>query len=502
MHISWVAASSGFAYAMTPPPPAIAEESLMKSFEVTGKFWLPHAPEKKYWGQLMFSPGSGVEVIIEGNLVSEKRRPPVLVGTLYGQLYNGAICSIFDVACGVETYYAGEQLHQTRCDARSMIDGIHCLSPAECKLENIQVKLTQLNRWFEPPYEVNPGEEENQSDELTFNPSELVCEIEFRGVKVKLSSFSRKWYGEIKSEGKNLNWNYDLVMQADSVHGLDWYFDLLSEVRKLFVFLIGAGVFVLRFIGGVSPRSHVTLYYPATVPRALRYDADQFSTRFEENKEALRFLIPNWFSKSDSLRVVFDSYSELLCSDGTSPMTLLIRTIQTLEHFYGIIWGQGEKYVAKGTYKQFLKWIGENLPSELKSIKLEEMKKLHEVKSLLLSRFGNLNDISLRSKLEKFISELPRFITETIFKDTFKDADHIKKFLDQLEATRHYHTHYDPKLKPKTFNEDTLEEVALVMWALLSYWLSVTLHADIELARDIAEKAKEVMFLVGRTEKL
>jgi hypothetical protein len=104
--------------------------------------------------------------------------------------------------------------------------------------------------------------------------------------------------------------------------------------------------------------------------------------------------------------------------------------------------------------------------------------------------------------LEKFISELPRFITETIFKDTFKDADHIKKFLDQLEATRHYHTHYDPKLKPKTFNEDTLEEVALVMWALLSYWLSVTLHADIELARDIAEKAKEVMFLVGRTEKL
>lgn len=73
---------------------------------------------------------------------------------------------------------------------------------------------------------------------------------------------------------------------------------------------------------------------------------------------------------------------------------------------------------------------------------------------------------------------------------------YLSRFLERLDATRHYLTHFSEQQKTLAFSSSEIEDTALVCWAVLTYWMSLELGLGINRAGQPAIKAKNAMFLV------
>jgi hypothetical protein len=302
-------------------------------------------------------------------------------------------------------------------------------------------------------------------------------------------------------DGRNWQYSHYLVIRPESRQSLDWLLEVASSVRDIFVFLIGSGVYTLDVVG-LSDRSedgqarvfHVNL--PVAVPRVVRYDSDYFLTRHRDCREEIQSLVKEWFVRLDDLNVVIGVYRELLCSDGASHTTILFRAVQTLEHIHGLCWPDDSRYVKKATFNRFIKWLREHFPSELDHVASDEMCRLTINKEIIMSRIGGLNDLSLRSKLERLFKEIPAGVLLPILGNPHDLNKHLTCFLERLEASRHYLAHFSEQQKLSAFSADETQDAALICWAVLTYWVGRTLGLSCAKAGDIALKAKSAMFLV------
>jgi hypothetical protein len=242
----------------------------------------------------------------------------------------------FLLECSVETYVSQREAHRTEIYAELLVAGGHWAAPAECRLEWLQLKLTHLNGWFEPPYDVQWKAGEFKRCTISFEPSVLDAQFTFQNAAARLSTHcARAAPHKISPEGKDWTYSYELVLTPVEFQPIPWFLDLAASVRELFVFLIGSGVYTLEITGkspGAQEGTYVHVLTAAAVPRAFRAESRYFSTRHTDYKDALPAIINEWFSRREELSVTVGAYRELLCADGVSRETVLLRTLQTLEH--------------------------------------------------------------------------------------------------------------------------------------------------------------------------
>jgi hypothetical protein len=502
MHISSSPLHIGFASSAATPPPIIANAPLMASWDSTGSFWLPEAPSKTFWGTISFKAGLGISVVIEGNIVDDMSPGYAFdIPTVFARLHNGALLSAFDCVCAIESFYSGEQTFRTEIRSKFSISGGHWSKPEECVLASLQIGLSHLNDWFENPYRVNPVNSEFEEFSVTFEPDRLFASFNFNDIDVSLDTFCARsipiW---VRADGENWNYSYNLVVTPQSPQDLTWMLTLASSIRNFFSFLIGSGVYTIDLVGqqpssGVAGNA-VRIHRVVTVPRAMRVEGRYFSTTHKKFREIIPAVMDSWFKQERRFSLVFETYRELLCTDGASRATFLLRTTQTLEHLYGILWPSEAKYTSKATYRRFVGWIRDAFPTDLPHVDSEEMKKLAETKELLLSRIGGLNDISLRSKLERLFGEVPDALLLPIFENPRELTGFLSPFLARLEATRHFLTHFSEKQKEIAFDDQEIERAMLICWAVLTYWISFSIGFDSEASAHITLQAREAMFLV------
>lgn len=503
MRLGWYTPQIGFATSLATPPPALASERLMTKWEATGNFWHPETPEVVYWGTIVFLPGVGSKIKLDGNILGRSRRTyPSELPVIFGRLFNGAPISCFACWCVVDTFITDRENFRSQVTAQLSVIGGHWMNSSECRPDCLQLKLSHLNEWFEAPYDICYEPENVDKCLLTFRADQLVADFEFKGEKIRLESFcSHSIPSQIKPEGGNWQYSHHLVIRPESRQGLDWMLEVASSIRDIFVFLIGSGVYTLDVVG-LSDRSencHAQVFHvnlPVTVPRSIRYDADYFLTHHRDYRKEIPNLVKEWFERLDDLNVVIETYRELLCSDGTSHTTIIFRTVQTLEHLYGLLWQDDSSYVKKATFRRFVGWLREHFPTELEHVPPDEMCKLAANKEIIMSRIGGLNNISLRSKLEKLFKKIPAGILMPILGNPRDLNEYVSCFLKRLEATRHYLTHFNVEQKTLAFSVDEIQDAALVCWAVLTYWMSRKLGLDCARAGGIALKAKDAMFLV------
>lgn len=500
MHLSWYSKPVGFATSASTPPPALADERLMRPWESTGSFWIPGIPQQQCWGTVSFKPGSGIEVTLEGNLFGGRIPPrPFEIPVIHGRLFNGALCSIFSCWCAVEIFNGN--FFRTRVSARLSVAGGHWDNPENCELEWVQVKFSHLNDWFSAPYTLEYEPDNYKVCKISFSPDELLSKLVFKGVMVELKTHCAHSIPNLASpDGKNWPYSYQLVLIPREPKDVSWYIELIASIRELFVFLIGSGVYTLDLSASQPSESAAKmayLHYPVTVPRAIRVDANYFSTRFADYGGKIPEIIKNWFERESELRVPTATYRELLCSDGASPETILLRTVQTLEHLYGLLWPTDSKYAKKATFRRFIQWMREGFPSSLEHVPSEEMTELEQHKETILSRIGGINDLSLRSKLEHLFNRIPQHSLMPILGNPSSSEEFLRKFIPRLEATRHYLTHYNPEQYELAFKPAEIEDAALLCWAVLTFWMGHSLGLDQIDSGEIALRAKMAMFLIN-----
>lgn len=503
MRLSSSPAYIGFASSAATPPPIIASAPLMAPWESTGYFWVPESPHQTFWGTINFKAGHGVSIKIEGR-IDEDMSPGYSfnIPTIFARLHNGALLSSFDCICSMESYFTDKQTFRTEIISKFSIMGGHWNAPQDCHLESLQIRLSHLNDWFEKPYKIDPLNYDFEDFSVKFEPDRLQASFTFNEVEVGLDTFcSRSIPMEVRADGKNWNYDYNLVVKPGTYQDLSWMLKLASSIRNLFTFLIGSGVYTIDLLGQLPSDDNrgqaVRIYRVVTVPHAMRVETRYFSTTHDRVRTQIPSVINSWFKREHQFSLVFESYRELLCTDGASQSTFLLRTTQTLEHLYSILWPDDAKYTSKATFKRFIAWIRENFPADLPHVDYCEIEKLTETKELLLSRIGGLNDISLRSKLERLFEEIPDQLLLPIFQNPQKLTGFLPPFIARLEATRHFLTHFSEKQKILAFNEDReIENAMLICWAVLTYWISHSIGFDSTASHHITLQAREAMFLV------
>jgi hypothetical protein len=78
----------------------------------------------------------------------------------------------------------------------------------------------------------------------------------------------------------------------------------------------------------------------------------------------------------------------------------------------------------------------------------------------------------------------------------------LREFFVHLIPTRNYLTHFSQDVTQQVFQDDELENAAVVCWGLLTFWIARHLGTDEDHAVDMALAAKNAMFLVSLQHRL
>lgn len=502
LHMGWTSRPVGFSSAQAKPPPLLEHEALMNERKASACFWLPETPDAIFWGSIEFVPGEGTEATIEGELVPMGNVRSQEIATVHGRLFDGSPFSLFDCRVRVETFIREREYHRTTADSELMVMG-HYQSQESCTFDGIRLRLSHLDDWFTNSYDVTADSDWNNFT-VSFRPDKLDLSFEFQGVAVRLRSVCNRGVPAVRaSRGPSFPYTHELEVHASGRQKVRWFLELAALLRQLFVFLIGSGVYTLEVAGVINesaPDADRTLArpggaqinLPVIVPRVIRSDAWYFATRYEKIKESLQTIVASWFRRQDELSVIRNSYSELMCSDGASPETVFLRTVQTLEHLHGLVWPKDSLYVRKGVFRRFLDWIRGAVLEHASQWNSETIDRW----DVVLNRLGGLNQLSFRSRLERIFTEIPGTELMPILNNPVNAEEALDAFLRRVEATRNYLTHFDLKERRRAFNEHELESAALMCWAALSFWMAKLLDMTDRDAGDLAVRSKQAMFLV------
>ncbi len=504
MHLGFYSPSIGFASSVRTPPPILGDASLMKEFETTGEFWVPCTESSRFWGKLKFIPGDGVVLLLNGEFTEAHQG--ISIPTVNGVLVNGAPCTLLDCYCYVETFFSVDDRHfRSELTARRMILGVTCEGSSNLVLNAMSLRFSHLDDWFNNPLRIDYQGNDFEGVLLKWIPDSLDATVDVDQMPTRIFSFCARSIPIVATrEGAKWTYAYRIHIQPQEPKALDWFLEIAESLRKFFIFLIGSGVYTLECTGLIGPSGGevgdrpqiLPIYIPVGMPAVVRQELKYFSTRHEAVRSVLPGIIRSWFLNRDKISVVVGAYAESLLTDGASRESIFLRTVQTLEHFHGILWPDEARYVPKTIWRRFLGWLRDNFPTSLSQVSPEDSERLNAIRGIVVSRISWLNDLSFRSRIERIFHEIPGRELMPILGNPPDLNFYLEGFMLRLEATRHYFTHFSEEQCSAAFARDELEGVTLQCWAALTFWLAHYLGFSDETAGDMALQASKAMFLV------
>jgi hypothetical protein len=271
----------------------------------------------------------------------------------------------------------------------------------------------------------------------------------------------------------------------------------------LFLFLVGSGVYSLEINPYFSSDRIVGyLFMPLDMPSIIRKDIFYFSTRYQEIEKELPDLFAKWFDKSDDLRIVIDSFANTILNEGAYEESIFLNIVQTLEHFYGLIFPTKSRLFEKTKWECFIEKLKITVPKYLAEASIVKSLEESSIPDQIINRIASLNIATFRSRLETLLFEMSQPPLMPLLDNPDDPDKAIKELLKKLEDTRNYLIHYNKDLAAKAFFDDDLRKACSTCWALLNYWIGKQIGLSDRIAGEIARKASRAMFFVSQKSKL
>ncbi len=424
------------------------------TFELKGRWWLPESPENEVPGELIYSPEDGVRLELQGDLHvpgDGEFHPPIFrnAGIILGITLKGKEVSLLDCTQHKGNVTLGETrvIPQTAFRCKYAFIGYHFASSESVRFQEIRVRFTQLDDWFDQnPFHFEQSN--NFSDvNLTYNAPES-CQVTVGEYTISFisvgPSLNRPSAGEFSISQKA--W-----IKITSINYERNYQEFLPVIRRIQDFLtlgVGIPVFPIEMEGYCASNYKVLengkifpfpiqIYYarPWQTKKARRiYPAEMvFTLKYLQNR--LDYYLQNWFKKADDLKPVLDIYFSLLYRDDIYAEFRFLGLAQAIETYHRRMYGgkyqPDDEYIA-GLYKQFLQAIPDEIDGSFR-------------KSLVEGKLRYANEYSLRKRLQELIRSLQNILLFSFIADTTER----NKFIDQVCNTRNYLTHYDIELQSK-----------------------------------------------------
>jgi hypothetical protein len=505
MYASWTFLPLGFVTARRSPSEELRKYPLFKEFQETGKFWFPDAPERTWWGQVIFRPGDDVRIILDDPPWQRTPDEGIEVSLLQGRLSDGTPCTLLHGRALVETYYRDRPYQRATVFGQHFLGGVHLARPDDPQIASMYCQFTHLNEWFGSPYQVSHNDDSTRSV-LAFKPSEFTLQLEAHGVPFELRSFCRRsipW--EMTSQRNHWPYDYCLHIHPTTPQSLAWFLTTAATLRRCFVFLIGYAIYTPRldpmFVPGRKAGEGDTinglLLQAVDIPSLIRTDALYFSTSYGAIAESLPQVIAAWFEQEEQLNIVMRAYAETLLNDGAYEESVFPGIVQVLEHFHAILFPGKALYCERPLWKAFFAKLREFIPLALVEAGAVESESTRKKTESFLARIHFLNQVTLQTKLTDLLPMIG-FDFMPILNNPDDPEVAVKEFAGKVTTTRHFLTHPSKKQARRAFSGMELRRATSSCWAILTYWLARQLAIREDLAGEMALKAKYVMFLISQ----
>lgn len=465
----------------------------MKSFELNGYWWLSSNPDKTIAGTLKFDTISGGSLNLLGSFQDL---------TKFGQVFDVDIILGFADGKKVTLYrcYAtgsnmslitgGPVALKSSFIVNIILLGHHFEKKEDIVFKNLSVNYSYLEDWTQ----ISGFKFALQSDkENHFSQYEVKYNFpEKLGIKVDDVSISFDYNfrdGGDRIKEVNLLQNTFIKIEPPHECHIDEYFrNFFYHIQNFISLGVGKAVYPL-IMKGKNDNCRVELEKGRIVYNDVEvfYRARDFQEASKklhpldmvfflgDVKDELEKYLNNWFKKAELIQPVYDLYFATLYSPKMYLQHEFLSLIQALEVYHRRV--HGGKYVSDESYNAVYTKLVEAIPGEIEN----------NFKDSLKGKMKYLHEYSLRKRLKKITDDLDDVIGILIKNKAI--------FIDEVENTRNFLTHYDKSLEDKHKAGNELYMLTEKMKFLLEMCFLVEMGMSMDKIKALAKRNQRYQYL-------
>lgn len=422
-----------------------------ESFTIDGLWWLPATPELKIPGNLSYKPGHTPRLKLMGTLNKPEKflvmhsdffNPPLI----HGVSSKGEFITLNRCLQINGNNVIGDAGHQTTSEfiAYIVFFDTHFHDPDDIRFLSINVRLHELDNWFNKSC-IKINSLENKQEEVLLDlPDPIITNLE--EFEVKLGVTGKRNY---RLNSASIQANAYLEIIGKNNKPIDEFLTLVRLIQNFFTLLISDPTFVTEMTGKLvvyaevpnnnSSTQIIRIYYPAAGWQAEVRDVFWASMLLplSEIEEDFPELLTLWVQKVQILKPVYDLFFAGIYKS-TYPENEFLNLCQAIETYHRRIFGGEflpEKTFLDGLYKTLVAAITPDIEPDFRS-------------SLKDGKLRYAFEYSLRKRIEL----LCQHITENININFLKNHQDIVNYAKKITDTRNYLTHYTNDLKERSIS--------------------------------------------------
>ncbi|OGO37096.1 MAG: hypothetical protein A2W35_07115 [Chloroflexi bacterium RBG_16_57_11] len=415
---------------------------MLDTFEISGHWWLPELPEKKYCGRLSFSQVEGGNLDLLGlpggfENINDPQNPEIILGlSTKGKPVTLYRCHLRHFNISIPGMQTSTYL------IRFIFIGVHFNSDDDITFKGLSVNYTDLDEWVG----ISGFRVDNNAKDLNITysyPDPITANINdnlqlgityvragpWSALMTKEVTISQRTIIELKTYTNELNFFT--------------FLEYLHHLSRLLILAVCRLVYPVQLLGKTiknrQPMDHEVDFYP---PVEIYYQlienpdkqkpllSNDMLFTFGDIQPRFQDFVQRWYSKAERLKTVHDLYFGSLYSQRLFINHRFLNIIQGLETYYRI--QVNNRVLAKEEHKERVKEILDVVPEKYKNW----------VEGLLTPA----NQPSLKMMLWALITKYDQIITPLI-----GDGE---KFISTIVATRNHLTHHSENQKAITDGTD------------------------------------------------
>jgi hypothetical protein len=336
---------------------------------------------------------------------------------------------------------------------QTIITGINFSNTNEMKFKSISVSFTNLDFWIEQTGFTRPQRQNNELNVTYVNIDPIKVKVEndlyislvtnLRSQQSQLNQFNLP--RELKMSQK-----YYFKLESEEQKTLDEYLDLVQKLGNFLSLLLSSPVLLAEvnlavdlktikrlpetyyhqddikafFSLAIKPKSHLR-YYDVLLPYSI------ISHWYPQ-------LLRIWYEDSENLKTIHDLYFGYVYNTKMYLYQGFLSLVHCLEAFH------------RHNFPDHTE-MAQNDHDKLISEILSSVNQDH--KDWLSKQLDHSNEVILRSRINKLISEYP------LLKKFFSSNTKMDSFVNKVVITRNYLTHYDEENKKNAAEGEELGEI-------------------------------------------
>jgi hypothetical protein len=424
--------------------------TMLDSFELKGRWWLPSNPRSKISGTLRFEPDQHMQLSLIGTLPGSSDKPfepDLILGS--GIESEGSIKDLYTLVRNKQiqrTQGTGRQTQTKKSTYSSqvLLVGQHFREANEFSFRGCELNFTYLEDWlsinpFDSSLFARDAKPSNQYHFTYTVPKGMSFDLGASDMHMRLV-----WTSYLYSESKLPQrlalscWPILRLIPKENFRYKDIY-PTVFALQNLFALLIGDPVYA-RVINLATRKikGPVRMFYPQGSAKIWKWiSPGHMPAPYTTIEEKIPSIFQTWFSNSQVLKPVYDLLYGISYGRITYQRTHFLALMQALESFHRVAFPR--KRFATEDFREYKQRALAAIPEELPELMATSIKQC----------IGFSNELGLTERVKEMVKQFPTKTQRII-----AGKQTIDQFIKTLVATRNYFTHYGSNPSQHAVTED------------------------------------------------